>query len=87
MLGSSMGMGMAPELWPQGLDQKSTHTTLISIKTEEIEHMISGLKAKMAVGGRDSSAFLYRYFSIVLLRNAGYTLQLRKMHIYYIKFL
>ena len=32
MLGSPMGMGMDPELWPQGPDKKSEHTTLISEK-------------------------------------------------------
>ena len=32
MLGFPMGMGMALELWPQGPDQKSTHTTLFSMK-------------------------------------------------------
>ena len=51
MLGSRMGMGMAPELRPQGLDQKWTHTTLISMKNWRGWICNSPLKGQNGRGG------------------------------------
>ena len=60
MLGSSMGMGMVPELWPQGLDQEFDHTTLIGGKIWCGGMGIVNLKAELAVRYRDRCAFLSR---------------------------
>ena len=55
VLGLLMGMRMAPELRPQGPDQKCTHAML---KTEGVGCLILGLKAKMAVAYSNRCAFL-----------------------------